>query len=257
MAQELDISIAPHVITEIAGLPITSTLITSWLVVVVIIVGAFLIGRSLKLVPSKGQIIVESLFTLVHDYVKDVLGDAKLTARYFPLIMTIFVFVLVSNLLGLFPFMEAIGIHHAGEFVPLFAPINTDLNVPLALAIISFLTVEVSGIVYLGFRSYAGKFLNFSSPMAFAVGILEIIGNLARLISLSFRLFGNILAGHLLIIVIMSFLPYLAPLPFIAFEIFVALMQAAIFALLTLFFIKLSIEDPHAAEAHAGTAHAH
>jgi len=149
--------------------------------------------------------------------------------------------------------MEAVGIHHGGEFIPLLYPVNADLNVPLALAIISFLVVEISGIVYLGFFKYAGKFLNFSSPINFAVGVLEIIGNLARLVSLSFRLFGNILAGHLLIIVIMSFLPYLAPLPFIAFEVFVALMQAAIFALLTLFFIKLSIEDPHSSDS--GQAH--
>lgn len=246
-ADALHISIAPHVLGEVAGLPITSTLLTSWLVVCLLVAAAFLIGRSLKLVPGKGQIVVESLITLVHEYVKDALGDARLAARFFPLIMTIFIFVLVANLVGLTPFMESVGIESHGEFIPLLYPVNADLNIPLALAIISFLTIEISGIVYLGFFTYAGKFINFSSPMAFAVGILEIIGNLARLVSLSFRLFGNILAGHLLIIVIMSFVPYLAPLPFIAFEVFVALMQAAIFALLTLFFIKLSIEDPHAA----------
>jgi F-type H+-transporting ATPase subunit a len=123
--------------------------------------------------------------------------------------------------------------------------VNADLNIPLALAIISFLTIEISGIAYLGFLKYAGKFVNFKSPIDFAIGLLEIIGNFARLVSLSFRLFGNILAGHLLIIVLMFFVPLLLPLPFMAFEVFVAVMQAAIFALLTLFFIKLSIDEPH------------
>ncbi len=250
MAEGLHISIAPHHITDLGGLPITPTLITSWLVVAIIVVSAYLIGRSLKLVPGKGQVAVESTVGVVYDYVKETLGDTTNANRYFPLIMSIFVFIFVANILGLFPFMEAIGLRHGDEFTPLFAPVNTDLNVPLALAIISFLTIEISGIVYLGVGKYASKFFNFSSPINFAVGVLEIIGNLARLVSLSFRLFGNILAGHLLIIVIMFFVPYIAPLPFIAFEVFVALMQAAIFALLTLFFIKLSIEDPHG-EPHA------
>ena len=247
MEEGLSISLAPHHIAEVWGLSITPTLITSWLVVFILVLGAFLIGRSLKMVPGKGQVLVEESVSFVYRYVEEALGDAKLAMRYFPLIMSIFLFIFVANILGLFPFMEVIGIYDHGEFIPFFAPVNTDLNVPLALAIISFLTIEVSGIIYLGFFKYAGKFFNLSSPVNFAIGILEIIGNLARLISLSFRLFGNILAGHLLIIVIMFFLPYVVSTPFIAFEIFVALMQAAIFALLTLFFIKLSIDDPHAA----------
>jgi F-type H+-transporting ATPase subunit a len=86
--------------------------------------------------------------------------------------------------------------------------------------------------------------------MNFFVGVLEIIGNLARLVSLSFRLFGNILAGHLLIVVLMFFAAYLLPLPFLFFEVFVAFIQAAIFSLLTLFFIKLSVAEPHG-EEHA------
>lgn len=247
MEEGLHISIAPHVVWNVLGVPITSTLITSWLVVALIVLAAFFIGRGLKAVPGKGQIAVESTISLVYDYVKDAFGSVKYANLYFPLVMSIFVFFAVANLLGLFPFMEAVGIVRHGEFIPLFAPVNTDLNVPLSLAIISFLTIEISGIVHLGFFTYAGKFLNFSSPIAFGVGLLEIIGNLARLVSLSFRLFGNILAGHILLIVIMFFVPYFAPLPFIAFEIFIGVMQAAIFALLTLFFIKLAIDEPHTA----------
>ncbi|MFQ5541175.1 MAG: F0F1 ATP synthase subunit A [Candidatus Paceibacteria bacterium] len=247
MEEGLHISIAPSAITELFGLSITPTLITSWAVVALLVVSALFIGRSLREVPGKGQVAVEYLIAGTYGYVEEALGSAKLASRFFPLIMTLFVFILAGNLLGLFPFMESVGIYQHGEFTPLFYPINADLNIPLALTIISFLTIEISGVIYLGFFTYVRKFLNFSSPMAFAVGLLEIIGNLARLVSLSFRLFGNILAGHILILVIMFFVPFLATVPFIGFEIFVALMQAAIFALLTLFFIKLSIEKPHAA----------
>lgn len=247
MEEALHIAIAPHVIGNFFGLPITPTLIASWVVVAFLVIGAFLIGRSLKMIPGKGQVAVEAVLMFVYSYVEEAFGNAKTAQRYFPLIATILVYVLAANLFGLFPFNEAIGLRDHEEFVPLFAPVNSDLNVPLALAIISFLTIEISGIIHLGFFTYVRKFLNVSSPILFAVGILEIIGNLARLVSLSFRLFGNILAGHILIIVIMFFIPYLAPLPFIAFEVFVALMQAIIFALLTLFFIKISIEEPHVA----------
>lgn len=244
-AEGLHISIAPHHIGELWGLPITSTLLTSWLVVAIIVLGAFLLGRGLRMVPGKGQVAIETLFSFIFNYVEDVLGSKALAHRYFPFITSIFIFVFAANLIGLFPFMEAIGLRDHGEFIPLFYPVNADLNVPLALAIISFLTIEISGILTLGIMKYGGKFLNFSSPMNFAIGILEIIGNLARLVSLSFRLFGNILAGHLLIIVIMFFVPFFMPLPFIFFEVFVGLMQGAIFALLTLFFIKLAIDEPH------------
>ena len=246
MGEGLHISLAQEPLGFFLGLPITASLITSWIVVAILLIAGFFIGRNLKLIPGKGQVALEELISTLYKYVKDTLEDAKLAERYFPLITTIFLFVVLANLLGQFPGMESIGFHNAeGKLIPLFYPVNADLNIPLALAIISFLTIEISGIVYLGFFKYAGKFINFKSPIDFFIGILEIIGNLARLISLSFRLFGNILAGHLLIIVLMFFVPYLLPLPFMAFEVFIAVMQAGIFALLTLFFIRLSIAEPH------------
>lgn len=255
MAETLHISLTQPHITEVAGLPITPTLLTTWLVIAILLMAAFFIGRNVKLVPGRGQVVLEGLFTTVYDYIRDTLESEKLARIFFPLLMSMFIFILVANLFGLFPFMESIGLesesHSEHSFVPLLYPMNADLNIPLALAIVSFVTIEISGILYLGFLKYGKKFVNLRSPIDFAIGLLEIIGNLARLVSLSFRLFGNILAGHLLILVIMFFIPFVAPLPFMFFEVFVGFMQAAIFALLTLFFIKLSIAEPHGeAEAH-------
>jgi F-type H+-transporting ATPase subunit a len=115
----------------------------------------------------------------------------------------------------------------------------------LAFAIIAFLTIEMAGIVALGTFRYLGKFFNFHSPLAFIIGIIELISEIARLISFSFRLFGNIFAGKTLIVVIMFFVPYLVPVPLLAFEVFVGFIQAFIFSVLTLFFIKLAVATPH------------
>ena len=114
------------------------------------------------------------------------------------------------------------------------------------LAILSFLVIEVSGIVAIGAWRYGGKFLNFRHGfIGFFVGIIEFFSELARIVSFSFRLFGNVFAGEVLILVVTFFLPFIAPVPVMMFEIFVGFVQAAIFALLTLFFIKLAIAEPH------------
>ena len=170
---------------------------------------------------------------------------------FFPLLMTIFLFVFAANILEFTPGIGSAGFFHPdGAFTPLLRSVNTDLNVPLALAIISFLTIEITGILAIGVWKYSRKFFDFSSPINFAIGIIEFIGEWVRIVSLSFRLFGNILAGEIIIVVATFFLPYVVPVPLMLFEIFVGFLQAAIFALLTLFFIKLAIAEPHSQEAH-------
>jgi F-type H+-transporting ATPase subunit a len=116
----------------------------------------------------------------------------------------------------------------------------------------------VSGILALGILKYGSKFVNFSGgAMGFIVGLLEIIGNLARLVSLSFRLFGAIFAGEVLLLVIGAFVPYFLPVPLMAFELFIGLLQAAIFAILTLAYIKLALEEPHGGKSHSPASSEH
>ena len=247
MEKELHISISPYHLGDFFGLPITPTLITSWLVIIILVAAAFFIGRSARMVPGKGQIAVETVFSGVYDYVKEVLENDTLARRYFPLIMSIFIYVTSANLFGLLPFIGAIGIHAAsghGSLIPLFYPINTDLNAPIALAIIAFIAIEFAGIAALGFVKYFSKFVNFSSVIGFIVGLIELISEVARLITFSFRLFGNIFAGKVLILLALFFVPYMAPIPLIVYELFVSVIQGAVFALLTLFFIKIAV-TPH------------
>lgn len=245
-AEGLHISIAPYHLGELWGFPITPTLISSWTVVLLLLVSAFFIGRSLKLAPSKGQIAVEGVVMGVYGYVREVLEDDALARRYFPLIVSIFIYVTVANLFGLLPFVGALGFHDVAHdgFIPLLYPLNTDLNAPIALAIISFIVIEFAGIAALGFVKYFSKFVNFSSPIGFVVGLIELISEVARLVTFSFRLFGNMFAGKVLILLVLFFIPYLAPVPLVLYETFVSVIQGAVFALLTLFFIKIAI-TPH------------
>jgi F-type H+-transporting ATPase subunit a len=252
MGGGLQIALAAERVGSVFGIPITNALITAWLIMALLIIVAFFVGRSLSLVPGKAQSAFEMLFEFVLDYMEQTLGTRALAERFFPLVVTIFLFIFTANMLEFFPFVGSIGFTEGGVFVPLFRAATTDLNMTLALALIAFFVIEISGILSLGALRYASKFVNFKTgPMGFVVGLLEIIGNLARLVSFSFRLFGNIFAGEVLIAVCVSFLPYVLPVPLMLFETFVGLLQAAVFALLTLVFIKLAIMEPHGGEAHA------
>jgi F-type H+-transporting ATPase subunit a len=245
----LHIALAAERLGSFFGIPLTNTLLSAWLVMFTLIALAIIVGRNPRLIPGPMQNAFEALFEFVLKYMEDTLGNRKLAERFFPLIATIFLFIFMSNLFSFLPFFGSVGIFENGELVPLFRPVNTDLNVTLALAIMAYLVIEITGIVVLGFLKYGSKFVNFKGgAIGFVVGVMEFISNVSRLISFSFRLFGNVFAGEVLIAVVVLFLPYIVPVPVLLFETFVGLVQAAVFALLTLVFIKLAISEPH--EAH-------
>ncbi|MCI0542302.1 F0F1 ATP synthase subunit A [bacterium] len=254
MSAPIHIALAPEIVTEIFGIPITNTLLMAWVVVFVLGLVGFLVGRKVKLVPTRLQGLFEIALEYVLNFMEETLESKKFARIFFPLITTLFLFILMGNLLQFIPGVGSVGFFHGEgehqEFAPLFRSLNTDFNVTLALAMISFIVIEISGVVVLGLLKYGKKFVNFSSPIGFFLGIMELISEVARLISFSFRLFGNIFAGEVLIAVVIAFLPYLAPVPLLLYEVFVGFIQAAIFALLTLFFIKLAIAEHAPEEAH-------
>jgi len=228
---------------SLGGFPITNSLIMAWLVMVLLIGFAFFFGRSLQLIPGKLQAGIEWAFEGALAYMSDVLESETLARRFFPLVASIFLFIAAINELEFFPGVGSLGIWHASQFLPVLRAPTTDLNFTLALAAISFFTIEVTGIAALGIFKYAGKYVNLKSPIGFVVGIIELVSNLGRLISFSFRLFGNIFAGEVMVLVAGYFLPYFLPAPLIGFEMFIGLVQALVFAMLTLFFIKLAIAE--------------
>lgn len=246
---------------------VTNALLTSWLTMVVLIVVAFFATRGMQLVPEGFQNAVEMFISAFYDLAEDVAGP-RLARRFFPIVMTIFLYVLVSNWLDLLtPVLAAVGfrtVHEGHEvMIPLLRAPSTDLNMTLGLALVSVILTQIFGIAELGFFSYIGKFINVSgfkkfvaivigqaegSPIGallqglldFYMGIVELISEIAKIISFSFRLFGNIFAGEVLLLVMPTFLSLLLPLPFLGLEVFVGLIQAFIFAVLTLAFMTMA-----------------
>jgi F-type H+-transporting ATPase subunit a len=168
-----------------------------------------------------------------------------LAEKYLPFVFTVFLFILVSNWLGLLPGVGSIILKLPYESAPLLRSPSSDLNFTLGLAILAVIFVNLSGIITLGFLKYAKKFINFQNPIKFFVGILELISEIAKMISFSFRLFGNVFAGEVLLTIVGFLVPYFIPLPFLFLEIFVGFIQAFVFAMLTLVFISIAVKEEH------------
>lgn len=250
----MDISLAAEPITRLGPLTITNSLINGFLATAIISASA--IGLSLRgfsKIPRGFQNVLEFIVESLLKFIQSVTGDEKRAKRFFPLIATLFLFIMVSNYLGLLPGVGSIGFYevHEGErvLVPLFRSANSDLNTTLALALISVLGTHFFGIITLGFWRHIGKFINFKllfkNPIMFAVGILEVFGEVSKVVSFSFRLFGNIFAGEVLLVVMGSLVSFVAPVPFYFLELFVGFIQALVFAILTLVFLTMATESHH------------
>lgn len=244
-AEGISVHLAPYIVGYLGGFPVTSTLLTSWLAMIVLVVFAFFFSRKLKEVPGKFQALIEMIIGGLYDFAADTLESKELARKYFPVLMTIFLFLLVMNWIGLLPGVTSIGYydeHH--HLIPFFYPPATDLNITLAFAFVAVAVIEFAGIVALGAVKYGGKFITFKGKnigdrlLNFVVGIIELISEVARLVSFSFRLFGNIFAGKTLLVVSIFFVPFILPVPIMVYETFVGFIQAGVFAFLTLIFIK-------------------
>ena len=248
----MHISLAAEHIFNIFGMPITNTLLMSWIAMAVLILVSVLATRKLKLIPEGIQNFVEAIIEFILDFISQVTGDRKEAEKFFPLVTTIFVFILLSNWLGLMPGVGTIGffeVAHAENneqvFVPLFRSTNSDLNMTLALAIVSVSATQIFGIITIGFFKHLGKYISFENPGLTFAGILEAITEAVKVLSFSFRLFGNIFAGEVLLVVVGVLIPFIAPLPFMLLELFVGFIQALIFAMLTLVFLKIAVSEAH------------
>ncbi|MBV9617432.1 MAG: F0F1 ATP synthase subunit A [Ktedonobacteraceae bacterium] len=280
------IKIAPDVIFPIGGFQVTNTLLATWISIVVLIVVFFLGTRRRALIPSGLQNFLEWAVEMLLGLVEGVSGKEK-GRRFFPLVATFFIFIVTCNLLDVFPGVDTVGAidpvmaakagggqaiagfllvgKMSNAIIPWIKPATADLNLTLAMALVSVVVTQGFGFFYLGPAEHISKYLNFKAlftnfPMGiidFFVGILEIISETGRIISFSFRLFGNIFAGSTVLAVFAFLLPGIAALIFIPFELFVAFIQAFVFALLTLVFMELatsshSHDDPESAHTKEG-----
>jgi F-type H+-transporting ATPase subunit a len=246
------ISIRAEDIFRIGNFAVTNSMFFAFVTLLVLAGIALFLRRTLKMVPDNTQNIVELVFEGALGLMDSVLGDRRRSEKYFPIVFTIFLFVLCSNWLGLLPGVGSLMVRSGGSSVPLFRAPAADLNFTLALALIAVTFVNVAGVVVSGWKERLGVFINFKDPISFFTGILELISEFAKIISFSFRLFGNIFAGEVLLTIMAFLVPYLVPLPFFFMEIFVGFIQAFIFAMLTLVFVSMATSGSHLETSGAG-----
>ena len=165
-AEGISVKLSPYVVGHIGSMPITATLLTTWLAMGILLVGAWLLRRKLQAVPGKMQAMAELLIGGAYDYTVDTLENKDLARKYFPVLMTIFIFLLVMNWVGLLPGVTSIGYYDHGKLIPFFYPPATDLNIAIAFALVAMFVIELAGIAALGVFKYGGKFVNFSSPLS-------------------------------------------------------------------------------------------
>lgn len=305
-AVQASVAIAPEVLFEIhlpfaipligTVFPISNTLLTTWIVLILITLFAFFSTRKMSLVPTGLQNVMEMLIEWLAGLSESVAGPER-GKKFFTIPATIFILVLFSNLIGLIPGFGPLGVislqegqqppkgivilgdapsafvvHAAEGEVPVLAPFlrapSTDVNLPLALALITMVMVEFYGIQMLGVLHYLGKFFNFKRLGRFFAGLLrgkvkpgdlgfglidafaglvELFSELGKVVAFTFRLFGNIFAGEV-VLLIMSFLFLLLPFIFYGLELFVAVIQAFVFCVLAIAFMTIAT-TPHAGEA--------
>jgi len=299
-----EISIPAEEVFSLFGFPITNTLLSAWFTMLLLIVVAWLITRKMKTVPGRWQGLLEMLIEGFYNLVENTAGP-KWTPKFFPIVMTIFLFVITSSWLGLTPLFGSWGaLHHAegeghpviwvgeghslgilvkeadapeaeaaeaggeheegGHYVlaPMFRAATTDMNFTVALALVSVTLTQYFGVMALGV-GYFGKFIGiggiikaFTKPglgcggrigaffmgiIDIFIGIVETISEIGKVISFSFRLFGNIFAGEVLLGVMAFLIPYVISLPFFGLELFVGVVQALVFMMLTVAFFVVAV----------------
>lgn len=254
-------TLAPEVIFHVGGFPVTNTMVNVWLAIVVFFIIGLMLRKRLALKPGKMQNFMEYFLEVMMGYFDQVTGDRKKTMRFLPIVGSVFFFILLSNWLGLLPGTGSITIGHN----MLLRPANTDLNLTVAMALVSVIGSHLFGLFTVGVFTHLNKFVQigtliksltkgpiaiFTALIEMVVGVIEMISEVAKVLSLSLRLFGNIFAGEVLISVLSSLVGIIVPTPFMLLELLVGLIQAGVFTMLTLVYLTVMTTAPHGSEEH-------
>lgn len=251
-------------ILHIGSFTVTNSLLNSWLAVVLIIIFAFFVKKRVKTIPGKLQIFVEMVIEGFLDFFDSITESRKKSEKFFPFIFAFFIYILLSNWLGILPGIGSIGkvVSENGHevFIPYFRGGTADLNTTLALATIGVVVSHIVGVIFIGWWHHFNKFINFKTlaeipkkikqdkmvllvnPIQVLASLLEIITEFAKVASLSFRLFGNIFAGEVLLASMSAMLAFGLPIPFMFLEVLVGFVQALVFSLLILSYLSMSTE---------------
>lgn len=241
---KLHVSISAEPIFHLGEIEITNSMLTGTVVSILLVMASYWISKNLKQKKKVGRVqnTIEMVIEGLYNLMIPITGNKK-AREFFPLVATLFLYILFSNWVELLPGVGTIGLtkleHGEQVYSPLVRPPSADLNATLGLALISMTMVQVTGFKYLKI-GYLKKFFNFKNPMKFFLGFLELVSEISRIISFAFRLFGNIFAGEVLLAVSLALFGFLAPIPFLGLEVFVGLIQALVFAILTLVFMNMA-----------------
>ena len=249
-------------IFEIGHFEVTNSLFTSWIALFVILVLGVSFRASLQTVPGKLQNIIEMAVEYFLGIFDAVTGSRERSVKFAPFVLAFFFLILVNNWLGIIPGVGSIGKNIVEDgheiFVPFLRGGTADLNTTLALASLAVVASHIFGVVAVGAWTYLNKFINIKAfleipkkvlkdpsillvnPIKAFVGLVEIIGEVAKVASLSFRLFGNIFAGEVLLASMSAIMAFAIPIPFLFLEVIVGLIQALIFAILVLIYVSIS-----------------
>ena len=243
---------------------VTNALLTSWFVVAIIIVLSFILRSKLRVIPGKLQSIFEMVVEGALDLCDQVTNSRALSLKIFPIAISVFFFILINNWLGLLP-VGGFGILEEGEhglsFIPFLRGGTADINTTIALAVMAVLGANVFGIFSIGIWKTFNKYVNLKvlggiftkirhdptiiivAPITFFVGLIEIVGEFAKIASLSFRLFGNVFAGEVLLVSMSALVAYVVPIPFLFLELLVGVVQALIFSILLVVYFTIASTD--------------
>jgi F-type H+-transporting ATPase subunit a len=239
-------SFVPETIFHIGVFPITNTVLDTLFVDALIIGGVFYLSRKLTLIPNNMfQNVMEYAVETFYGLTESVAQHTA--AKIFPFFMSFFLFILLINWSSLIPGFGTIGFFHKHELIPLFRGATSDLNMTLGLALISAVATHALSLKTIGIKSYLSRYFSLNRINLF-VGLLEIVSEITKVVSLSFRLFGNLYAGEIVLTTMASIFAFIVPLPFLALEVIVGLVQALVFSMLTMVFMSI-LATPHS-ESH-------
>lgn len=260
----MNVTLYAEPVARIGSMNITNSLINATVLMSVLVIFAFFFRKGIKLVPSKLQAAIESFIEMAMSYMDQVTGSRLKTVSFLPFVCSLFVFILLSNWMGLLPGTGSIGIWEGETFIPLLRPANADLNMTIAMALVAVIGSHILGIIACGFFVHWNRFFTLGTiwkaiksgkPMNIVValiesvvGLIEFVSEIAKVLSLSLRLFGNIFAGEVLMTVIASIFAYFLPLPFMTLELIVGVVQALVFSMLTLVYLSILTDVPHGNE---------
>ena len=235
-------SLVSESVFYVGTVPITNSLLNTLVVDSFLIGTVYYLNKKIHSIPGKIQNLIEILIETFYNLSESIAG--KKNSMIFPFFMSFFIFILASNWSGLIPGVGTIGFFENNKLIPFLRSSTSDINTTLGLALVSVVVTHIMSLSTLGLKEYLGRYFSLN-PINLFVGVLEVISEITKVVSLSFRLFGNIFAGEVVLVTVSTIFAFVFPLPFMVLEIVVGLVQALVFSMLTMVFMSILTTSHH------------